>query len=150
MVRRLLILLLASFALIGCGNDVAVDQDDEDPDAAATVVDDDAVEDDSEFEDTDECSDVSAAEGAPAALTMSDNFFEPPCLAVSSTQTITLANAGNQLHNFSVGDADIDIDVEPGAEVETDELGTDLRAGTYEFVCEYHETQGMIGTLVVE
>jgi hypothetical protein len=32
-----------------------------------------------------ECAEVSAAEGAPAPVTMMDNFFDPNCFAVSST-----------------------------------------------------------------
>jgi plastocyanin len=81
---------------------------------------------------------------------MSDNFFEPPCIAISSTQQISLTNAGNILHNFSVADGDIDVDVESGEEATTDETGTDLSAGTYRFYCKYHEGDGMVGTLVVE
>jgi plastocyanin len=79
-----------------------------------------------------------------------DTFFEPPCFAVSSTQTVALANAGNLEHNFSVAEGDIDVDVEPGEDAETDEIGTDLAAGSYRFYCKYHEGQGMVGTLVVE
>ena len=98
----------------------------------------------------DDCAEVSAAEGAPVGVTMSDNFFEPPCIAISSTQQISLTNAGNILHNFSVADGDIDVDVESGQEATTDETGTDLSAGTYRFYCKYHEGDGMVGTLVVE
>jgi plastocyanin len=49
-----------------------------------------------------------------------------------------------------VDGGDVDIDVEPGEEAETGEIGSDLAAGTYRSFCEYHEQQGMVGTIVVE
>src|SRR5918992_5525703 len=67
-----------------------------------------------------ECAEVSASEGAPAPLTMKDTFFDPTCLAVSSTQALNLDNAGEALHNFSLPDQDVDIDVESGEQEETD------------------------------
>ena len=141
---RILMALLTAVLLAACGDvDVDVGGDDE-PEAAPTETVDRA------FEEIDECTESSAPEGAPVGVTMADNFFEPPCIAISSTQQITLANSGTQLHNFSVADGDIDVDVEAGEEATTDETGTDLAAGTYRFVCKYHEQQGMVGTLVVE
>jgi plastocyanin len=97
-----------------------------------------------------ECSDVSSSEGAPAPLTMKDNFFEPLCLVVSSTQEITLDNAGNTLHNFSIEDQGVDIDVEAGSETSTGPLEDLVRPGTFRFICKYHEAEGMVGTLTVE
>ena len=97
-----------------------------------------------------ECSDVSSSGGAPAPLTMKDTFFEPFCLAASSTQPLTLTNAGQALHNFSIEDQGVDIDVDPGEEFTTDPLGDLVRPGTFRFVCKYHEAQGMVGTLTVE
>ena len=140
---RVLVMVLAAFALAACDNvDVNIGGDDPDPAPTRTV--------DRAFEEIDECTESSAAEGAPVGVTMMDNFFEPPCIAISSTQQITFANSGTQLHNFSVSDGDIDVDVEPGEEATTDETGTDMPAGTYRFVCKYHQELGMIGTLVVE
>jgi plastocyanin len=154
MFRKGILLVVAAIALVACGEEVIPEANDEpgvtadedaDPDA-------DADEDvpDTPVENLDDCAEVSAAEGAPAGLTMMDSFFEPPCLAVSSTQAIALQNSGNIEHNFSVSGGDIDIDVEPGDEASTDEVGTDLAAGTYQFFCKYHEGDGMVGTLVVE
>jgi plastocyanin len=146
--RKLLIVLVAALSLFACQEEPDVVITDED----AEVVEEDDVDEIAEtpLEEIDECSEASAAEGAPVGITMSDNFFEPPCIAVSSTQTITLANAGNLEHNFTVGEGDFDIDVESGDEETTDEVGTDLAAGVYRFYCKYHEADGMVGTLVVE
>jgi plastocyanin len=97
-----------------------------------------------------ECSDVSSSQGAPAPLTMKDNFFEPLCLVVSSTQEITLDNAGNTIHNFSIEDQGVDVDVQPGEEAGTGPMGDLVRPGTFRFICKYHEAEGMLGTLTVE
>ena len=151
MLRKILVVLVAGLALAACENPPG----DEDPDVAAeqdadAEPDEEVGEDVTPEADLDDCAEVSAAEGAPAGMTMMDSFFEPPCIAVSSTQQISLTNSGNILHNFSVANGDIDVDVEPGEEALTDEVGTDLAAGTYRFFCEYHESEGMVGTLVVE
>ncbi len=147
MLRKLSIVVVASLALFACETEPDVVITDED---AEVVEETDEEIAETPLEEIDECSEASAAEGAPAGITMSDNFFEPPCVAVSSTQPITLTNAGNLEHNFTVEDEDFDIDVDPGGEVTTDEVGTDLAAGVYKFYCEYHQAEGMVGTLVVE
>jgi plastocyanin len=96
------------------------------------------------------CAEVSAPEGAPAPVTMMDNFFEPPCIAVSSEQGVTLTNAGNLDHNFTIQGTDLSVDVEPGEDEETDEVGDAVGAGTYRFYCRFHEDAAMVGTIVVE
>lgn len=131
--RSLGALLVAAALLAGCGEDGA----DVDPEAQ-------------EEETVAECEDVSASGGAPAPLTMKDTFFEPVCLAMSSTQELTLANAGNMLHNFSIEDQGVDIDVEAGGEGTTGPMEDLVRPGTFRFVCKYHEDQGMVGTITVE
>jgi plastocyanin len=133
--RRLPVLVVLTMVLAACGREVA-------PEAGPSP-------DGSPTEAPTECAEVSASEGAPAPVTMKDTFFDPPCVAASSTQTMILSNAGDLEHNFSVGDA-MDIDVEPGEETETDPLGDFLAAGTYDFVCKYHQAQGMVGVLTVE
>jgi plastocyanin len=135
--KRLVPFVLAT-ALLGaaCGQEA-------EPEAGPTTLEGDVAPED--------CVEVSASEGAPAPLTMKDTFFDPTCLAVSSTQAMSLTNAGNALHNFSIPEQGVDVDVEAGEEEETDtfeDLG--VEAGTYRFVCKYHEAQAMIGTIVIE
>src|SRR5918996_1125459 len=115
--KRYLPLVLAA-ALLGtsCAQD-------EDPEGASTTLEGDVA--------PEECAEVSASEGAPAPLTMKDTFFDPTCLAVSSTQALNLDNAGEALHNFSLPDQGVE-------------------AGTYRFECKYHLAQGMVGTIVIE
>lgn len=97
-----------------------------------------------------ECAEVSESQGAPAPITMKDTFFEPFCLSVSTTQQLTLTNAGDLVHNLSIGETQLDIDVEPGEELTTDDLGPEVRAGTFRFYCKYHEGRGMVGTITIE
>ena len=144
MIRRTaaLSLFVATVALVAC-NDLPEVGDDE-PEAAPTAT--------AGFqEDIDEtCAEVSAPEGAPAPVTMMDNFFEPPCITVSSEQGVALTNAGNQDHNFTIQGTDLSVDVEPGEDEETDEVGDEVGAGTHKFFCRFHEDAGMVGTIVVE
>jgi plastocyanin len=136
-------LVLATVALVAC-NDLPEVGDDE-PEAAPTAT--------AGFQqdlDDETCAEVSAPEGAPAPVTMMDNFFEPPCIAVSSEQGVALTNAGNQDHNFTIQGTDLSFDVEPGEDEETDEVGDEVGAGTYKFFCRFHEDAGMVGTIVVE
>lgn len=132
--RFLLVVIVLPALLVACD---LPDGDDGEPGAAPTQT-------------PTECAEVSAAEGAPAPVTMMDNFFDPLCVAVSSTQGVSLTNAGNLDHNFTVQGTDLSVDLAPGEEEETSEIGELVRAGTHRFFCRFHEDQGMVGTIVVE
>jgi plastocyanin len=79
-------------------------------------------------------------------LVMSDNAFEPQSWSISPG-TYTLDNQGQALHNLTVEEGDIDVDVQAG---QTQDIDIDLAPGEYDMVCKYHVAQGMTGTLVVE
>lgn len=85
--------------------------------------------------------------GDAATLTLVDNEFQPADLTVSSGTELTLSNEGQNPHTFTVADAEIDEQVEAGQSSSTT---IDLDPGTYDFVCEFHESAGMTGTLTVE
>jgi plastocyanin len=95
------------------------------------------------------CEDLSAADAGPAQVVMQDYEFVHPCFAVSSTQGLQLVNSGSATHNFSVGES-VDIDVEPGEQVNTEPLEEILAPGEYDFACKYHQDRGMIGQIIVE
>ncbi|MFN2591029.1 MAG: cupredoxin domain-containing protein [Actinomycetota bacterium] len=78
-------------------------------------------------------------------LTMVDNAFQPADLTVSSGAELELVNDGEAIHNLTVDG--IDQDVEAGA---SSTVTIDLEPGEYRMVCEYHEAQGMEGTLTVQ
>jgi plastocyanin len=58
---------------------------------------------------------------------------------------LTVHNGGTALHNISVTDLSIDVDVEPGQTVTVQ-----VRIGTavVPFFCKYHRASGMVGSLV--
>ena len=60
--------------------------------------------------------------------------------------TIHLTNASGTEHNFTLEDQDIDQDIESGDDA--DVTVTFPASGQLVFVCEYHESKGMKGTLV--
>jgi uncharacterized cupredoxin-like copper-binding protein len=79
-----------------------------------------------------------------------DIFFEPGRAIVPADTDVqlTLPNVGATLHNFSIDDLGISIDIEPG---ETAETTINAPAGRYDFYCNVpgHLEAGMTGTLVV-
>ena len=85
-----------------------------------------------------------AAAGA-SSLTMIDNEFQPADLTVASGTELELSNEGEAPHTFTVDG--IDEQVDPG---QSSSATVDLEPGEYDFVCTFHEAQGMTGTLTVE
>ncbi len=72
--------------------------------------------------------------------------FSPSTLTVSQGQTITLVNVSDTPHTFTVTGQGIDVETMPG---KTAKVTIDLPPGAYPFVCRFHESMGMKGTLVV-
>jgi plastocyanin len=90
------------------------------------------------------------ATGGKIEVDMTDNAFSPVTITAKAGDRVTLElkNKGTALHNFTIKDADKSaVDVKAGDE---DELSfTAPKAGSYAFVCKYHESLGMKGTLTV-
>ncbi len=80
-----------------------------------------------------------------------DIYFEPEELSIPADTdvTVSLPNEGVTLHNFSIDELGISVDIAPGA---TEETTINAPAGTYEFYCNVpgHKPAGMLGTLTVE
>ena len=72
--------------------------------------------------------------------------FSPSTVTVKQGQTITLDNVSIIAHTFTVTGQSIDVETQPG---KTAQVTIDLPPGTYPFVCRFHESMGMTGTLVV-
>ncbi len=85
--------------------------------------------------------------GGGSALTMRDNEFVPSDFTIQAGSEITLNNEGQAPHTFTIEGENVDHEVQPG-ETETESL--ELAPGTYDFVCRFHESAGMTGTLTVE
>jgi uncharacterized cupredoxin-like copper-binding protein len=96
-----------------------------------------------------------AAAGGGAGETMTvesyDIYFEPSELSIPADTdvTVSLPNEGVTLHNFSIDELGISVDIAPGA---TEETVINAPAGTYEYYCNVpgHKPAGMVGTLTVQ
>lgn len=85
--------------------------------------------------------------GQSITLEALDNEFEPAEFEVSAGEVeITLDNTGQAEHNFANEELGIDEDVAAG---EQTTFTVDAQPGTYDFVCKYHESLGMVGTMTV-
>jgi plastocyanin len=99
--------------------------------------------------------DEQAAAGAGGGETLVvesyDIYFEPEELSIPADTEVTvqLPNVGAALHNFSIDELGIDVDIAPGA---TEETVINAPAGEYEFYCNVpgHKAAGMLGTLTVD
>ena len=96
---------------------------------------------------------AAAEQGAGEALVVEsyDIYFEPDELSIPADTDVTvqLSNDGVTLHNFSIDELGISVDIEPGATLET---VINAPAGEYEYYCNVpgHKAAGMLGTLTVQ
>ena len=75
--------------------------------------------------------------------------FVPACLSMRASQGLSLHNAGDVVHNFSITNTLVDLDTRPGADTNSEAIGGVVRPGVYEFFCKYHRSRGMTGTVRV-
>jgi plastocyanin len=87
---------------------------------------------------------------SPAANTVQQGaggfVFNPSSITVKEGSVITVTNVGTVQHTFTIAAKNIDVLNNPGA---SQQVTIDLKPGTYTFVCRFHGSQGMTGTLVV-
>jgi len=77
-----------------------------------------------------------------------DSFaFMPSTITVKRGTTLELDNVSNTAHTFTVTGQNIDVETQPG---QTSQVTIDLAPGTYPFICRFHQSLGMTGTLVVK
>ena len=72
--------------------------------------------------------------------------FSPAAFSVKQGETVTVKNAGSVPHTFTVTGQSIDVTVQPG---QSQQVKIDLAPGTYPFVCTFHQSLGMTGTMTV-
>jgi plastocyanin len=77
-------------------------------------------------------------------------YFNPTVFTAHTGDTLklTLSNESSTLHNFSLPDQDIDMDVPADGSITVTVVFPD--SGTQVFFCKYHQSQGMVGGLEVE
>jgi plastocyanin len=72
--------------------------------------------------------------------------FMPSTINVKQGTTLMLNNVSDTAHTFTVTGQGIDVETQPG---ETSQVTIDLKPGSYPFICRFHQSLGMTGTLVV-
>ena len=94
------------------------------------------------------------ASGVPASgvtIDMVDIAFDPKTATIPSNTAVTIhvENKGASLHNFSMPDQGVSVDVQPGQSADVEIPA--LPAGEYQFDCDVpgHKEAGMVGTLTV-
>jgi plastocyanin len=72
--------------------------------------------------------------------------FSPATFSVAKGASVTVTNVGSASHTFTVTGKGIDVVNQPG---QSQSVTIDLPPGTYPFVCRFHVSLGMKGTLTV-
>jgi len=85
--------------------------------------------------------------GGEATITISGYAYDPTCLRVSASGSLTIVNEDPSAHSFSVAGGLIDETLDIGDTVKIKSL-SELAPGTYAFNCRFHPP--MVGTLIVE
>lgn len=84
---------------------------------------------------------------ADAVVKASDFQFSPGTVTIESGEVLGIANSSAATaHTFTIDSEGIDEALDPGSSTS---LTIDLAPGRYPFICRYHESTGMTGTLVV-
>jgi hypothetical protein len=90
----------------------------------------------------------------PYVVTAVDNHFHDihpvDDIEIAADRPLVVKNEGNNLHNFTIGGTNVNRDFRPGNELRFPDLREFLEVGrTYEVVCRYHASQGMVGKFTV-
>jgi plastocyanin len=72
--------------------------------------------------------------------------FSPNTVSIAEHGVITVKNVGTVPHTFTIQSNGINQVMSPGTSAK---ITIDLAPGTYPFVCTFHQSQGMTGTLTV-
>jgi plastocyanin len=73
-----------------------------------------------------------------------------PSLPLLPNRTVTWTNDGSVLHNVTFPTIGFSRDFRVGATFKIADLGRKLGGpGTYTFYCKYHQTLGMVGTIII-
>jgi plastocyanin len=80
-------------------------------------------------------------------VTQANYSFTPSTFSVASGDTITIKNSTPSTpHTFTIDGQSVDVTISPAT---SQDVKIDLPAGTYPFMCRFHASSGMTGTLTV-
>jgi plastocyanin len=89
----------------------------------------------------------SAAAGSAQAVKQANFSFSPSTFTVKSGDSITVQNTTTDTqHTFTVTGQSIDVTLDPST---SQDVKISLAPGTYPFICRFHASRGMTGTLTV-
>jgi plastocyanin len=93
---------------------------------------------------------TSASPSSAAGVTLQQGaggfVFAPTTLTVKKGESINVKNVGTVAHTFTITGKGIDVVNNPG---QSQQVTINLPAGTYQFICRFHVSLGMKGTLTV-
>ena len=90
---------------------------------------------------------IPSALGATAVVEMQDSVFAPATLTVAVGDTVTFKNTGALPHTAQTKDGTFDTgNVNAGQSKDV----VMKKAGTFKYICLYHESTGMVGTIEVK
>jgi plastocyanin len=72
--------------------------------------------------------------------------FTPSTVSITEGGKLTVKNAGTVPHTFTIQSQDINEVMQPG---QSAKITISLAPGTYPFVCTFHQSSGMTGTLTI-
>lgn len=95
---------------------------------------------------------ASGSEDLPAPaphVAMVDNEFEPSTISVPAGETVSIhvQNDGDNTHTFTSAELGVDVTLEPG---QTEIVDVDVPDEETDFICNFHGSSGMSGTLTLE
>lgn len=90
---------------------------------------------------------TSRPEAQEFEMSAADFAFSPDAIELEPGQSldIQLTNDGEALHTFTLDELNIDVEVQPGDEVDVPLTASE--PGQFTFYCRFHDSQGMTGTL---
>jgi plastocyanin len=88
-----------------------------------------------------------SSESGKVEIELYDNYFEPTILKGKPGQMVELElkNEGSAEHSFTLSQQNIDKEIQPGDETETEVKFP--ASGVLKFECKFHGAEGMIGAL---
>lgn len=87
-------------------------------------------------------------EGVAFTIRLEKNAFVPSCFTASASQGITIVNADETLHNFTIVGTIVIVDIPPRDEFNGEPIAGEVEPGLYDLVCSYH-LPDMIGMVTI-
>src|SRR5262249_21949045 len=93
---------------------------------------------------------TASAAGGSISVSLGDFFFQPTFIDATpgSTLTVSLKNAGQNTHTFTIDGAGVDKQLSPGQSAQV--TVTVPKSGDLNFFCRFHRGSGMQGAIIAK